>query len=161
MQKAHILLVALSLAACLRDKPDTANTASVYTSDSESNAKDDRLSGTNSGSELEAPRLIPAMLNQLNLMSKSPGRVSTENLTAYRNLAGDLIHSMQADLARVGLADSGNFHALADSALTDMGGGAGGMASGPDPSKLGEHVSRMRRLISLYQEAMRSAGDRL
>ncbi len=39
-------------------------------------------------------------------------------MTAYRNLASDLVTSMQADLYRVGFADSGQFRALSDSVWT-------------------------------------------
>jgi hypothetical protein len=82
-----------------------------------------------------------------------------ENLTAYKNLAGDVVNSMAADLSRVGLADSGAFGALRDSVMEDLGGGAG-TESTLDPSKVREHVSHMRRLISMYQQAIRTAGDR-
>lgn len=161
MRHAHLLLLAVLFPACLRDKPDHSNTASAYTSDSDSSAKEDGPAGTNRGSELEAPRLIPAMRNQLDLIA-SGSRVSTENMTAYRNLAGDLINSMQADLTRVGLADSGDFRALGDSVMDDLGGGrAGDVATGPHRSQINQHVARMRRLIDLYQQAMRNAGDKL
>ncbi len=117
------------------------------------------MDGTNSGAELEAPRLIPAVKNQLELMA-SGSQVSRENMTAYKNLAGDLVTSMQADLYRVGLADSGHFKVLSDSVVEDIGGGTG-TAAGPEPSKVPQHVSRMRRLIELYQGSMRGAADRI
>jgi hypothetical protein len=66
---------------------------------------------------------------------------------------------MAADLHRVGLADSGSFRALGDSVMEDLGGGAG-TESRLDRSKLPQHIARMRRLISIYQQAMREAGDR-
>jgi hypothetical protein len=92
-------------------------------------------------------------------MSRGP-QASPENFTAYKNLAGDLITSMQADLYRVGLADSGQFRSLSDSVLDDLGGSGGGSAN-PDPSKMKEHVARMRRLIENYQNAMKNAANRL
>ncbi|HEX5963060.1 MAG TPA: hypothetical protein VFY42_05015 [Gemmatimonadales bacterium] len=99
------------------------------------------------------------MKNQLELMSTG-SKISRENMTAYKNLAGDLVTSMQADLYRVGHADSGQFRALSDSVLDDLGGGTGTTA-GPDPSQVPQHVSRMRRLIELYQQTMRGAANKL
>lgn len=165
MRSAHLLLPMLFLSvltAC--DKtPETGArgtaSSSPYTADSENRAQEDGLEGTNSGSELEAPRLIPAMKNQLDLMG-SGSQVNQENMTAYKNLAGDLVTSMQADLYRVGLADSGRFRTLSDSVLDDIGGGTG-TTTGPEPSEVPHHVKRMRTLIDLYQQAMRGAADKL
>jgi hypothetical protein len=142
---------------CSRENAGNAS-ASAYTSDSDSSAKAAGLEGTNSGSELEAPRLIPAMQNQLNLMASGTQSANPDNLTAYKNLAGDLVNSMAADMYRVGLADSGSFKALRDSVMEDLGGGAGS-SSTLDKSKLNEHISRMRRLLSIYQRSMRAASD--
>jgi hypothetical protein len=99
------------------------------------------------------------MQNQLNLMAAGEQPTDPENLTAYKNLAGDVVNSMAADLYRVGLADSGAFKTLRDSVMDDLGGGAG-TESTLDRSKLQGHIPRMRRLISVYQQAMRAAGDR-
>lgn len=163
MRRAYFLLLALPLYACGRESPETGArgtaSSSPYTADSESRAREDGLEGTNSGAELEAPRLIPAVKNQLELMAAG-SEVSRENMTAYKNLAGDLVTSMQADLNRVGQADSGHFQALSDSVVEDIGGGTG-TAAGPEPSRVTAHVSRMRRLIGLYQETMRGAANRL
>ena len=144
MRQALLLLTAVLCAACTREKAGSAS-AAANTSDS--------------GSELEAPRLIPAIQNQLNLMASGVQPTDPENLTAYRNLAGDVVNSMAADLQRAGLADSGDFRALRDSVMDDLGGGAES-ESKLDRPKLGEHIARMRRLISIYQQGMRSAGDR-
>lgn len=163
MRRIQLLALAVTLSACGRERPETgargAASASPYTADSENRAREDALEGTNSGSELEAPRLIPALRNQLELMS-SGSQTSTENLTAYKNLASDLVTSMQADLYRVGFADSGQFRALSDSVLEDIGGGTG-TAAGPEPSEVEQHVARMRRLLELYQQTMRGAANRL
>ncbi len=163
MRRVHLLLLAPLLYACGRDTPETGArgtaSSSPYTADSENRSREDGLDGTNSGAELEAPRLIPAVKNQLELMA-SGSQVSRDNMTAYKNLAGDLVTSMQADLYRVGLADSGNFKALSDSVVEDIGGGTG-TAAGPEPSKVPQHVARMRRLIDIYQGAMRGAADRI
>lgn len=166
MRRVQFLALALLVSACGRDTRDTPETgargaasASPYTADSEKRAREDGLEGTNSGAELEAPRLIPAVRNQLELMSRG-SQINGENLTAYRNLASDLITSMQADLYRVGFADSGQFRALSDSVLEDLGGGTG-TAAGPEPSKVKEHVARTRRLLELYQQTMKGAANRL
>jgi hypothetical protein len=156
MRQALLLLTAVFCAACSREKAGKTS-ATAYTSDSDSAVKAAGVEGTNSGSELEAPRLIPAIQNQLNLMAAGGEPTDPENLTAYKNLAGDLVNGMAADLDRAGLADSGSFKALRDSVMDDLGAGT---ASKLDRSKLNEHIARMRRLISKYQQGMRSAGDR-
>jgi hypothetical protein len=163
MRPVQFFALALVLSACSRESPETGTrgtaSASPYTADSESRARESGLEGTNSGTELEAPRLIPAVRNQLELMSRD-SQINEENLTAYRNLASDLVTSMQADLYRVRFPDSGRFRALSDSALDDLGGGTGTPA-GPDPSKVKEHVARMRRLLELYQQTMKGAANKL
>jgi hypothetical protein len=158
MRPVVLLLSALLCAACGREKAGNAS-ASAYTSDADTSAREDGVSGTNSGAELEAPRLIPAIQNQLNLMASGSQPPDPDNLTAYKNMAGDLINSMIADLYRAGYADSGNFKALGDSVLDDLGGGAG-TSSRLNRSKLPQHVDRMQRLIRLYQQTMRTAADR-
>lgn len=158
MRPVLLLLTGVLWAACSREKPGNAS-ASAYTSDSDSSAREDGLSGTNSGTELEAPRLIPAIQNQLNLMASGTQPPNPDNFTAYKNMAGDLINSMIADLYRAGYADSGNFRTLGDSVLDDLGGGAG-TSSRLDRSTLPQHVDRMQRLIRLYQQTMRKAGER-
>jgi hypothetical protein len=155
MRRIPLLLTMALCAACSREKAGNAS-ASAYTSDSDSSAREDGFAGTNSGSEFEAPRLLPAIQNQLNLMAKGAQPVNPDNLTAYKNMAGDLINAMIADVYRAGYADSGRFRALSDSVLNDLGGGAGTAAT-LDRSKLPPHIERMRRLIALYQETTRNA----
>lgn len=157
MQRALLLMVAAFSLACSREKAGNAS-ASAYTSDTDSSAREDGVAGTNSGSELEAPRLIPAIQNQLTLMSNGTQPPNPDNLTAYKNMAGDLINSMIADLYRAGYADSGNFRALGDSVLEDLGGGAG-TSTKLDRSRLPQHVDRMQRLIRSYQKTMRTAAE--
>lgn len=156
MRRAFIFSVTILCFGCSRENAGNAS-ASAYTSDSDSSVKAAAVEGTNSGSGLEAPRLIPAVQNQLNLMASGKQSTDPGNLTAYKNLAGDLVNSMATDLYRVGLADSGNFKTLRDSVMEDLGGGAGGTAS-LDRSRLGGHVARMRRLIAMYQESVKSSG---
>ena len=158
MNRALLLLAIALSVACRREKAGNAS-ASAYTSDADSNVREDGVAGTNSGGELEAPRLIPAMQNQLNLMANGTQPPNPDNLTAYKNMAGDLINSMIADLYRAGYADSGNFRALGDSVQDDLGGGAGTSAK-LDRSKLPQHVDRMQRLIRHYQQTMRTAAER-
>ena len=163
MRRLQILALILTLSACTRESSESgargAASSSPYTADSENRAREDGLEGTNSGSELEAPRLIPAVRNQLELMSRN-SQTNTENRTAYKNLAGDLVKSMQADLYRVGFADSGQFKALSDSVLNDIGGGTG-MAEGPEPAEVKQHVARVRRLLDVYQQTMKGAANKL
>lgn len=162
MKVIQLLLPALLLSAC-GETPETGArgtaSSSPYTADSENRAREDGLEGTNSGAELEAPRLIPAVKNQLELMS-SGSQASRENMTAYKNLAGDLVSSIQADLHRVGHADSGRIQELSDSIMNDIGGGTG-TTTGPEPSEVPQHVARMRTLIDLYQQTMRSSANKL
>jgi hypothetical protein len=160
MSRVVLFLAVMALGGCMREKGDRANTASAYTSDSDSSAKEDGMAATNSGAELEAPRLIPAMRNQLELMSTGSQSSNPGNMTAYKNLAGDLVNSMEADLNRVGQADSGNFKALSDSVMNDIGGSTG-TATGPDRSHMNQHIERMRRLIGIYQQTMRASGNKL
>jgi hypothetical protein len=157
MQRTLLILLAVG-AACSREKAGNAS-ASAYTSDADSSAREEGMAGTNSGSELEAPRLIPATQNQLTLMANGRQPPNPDNLTAYKNMAGDLINSMTADLYRAGYADSGNFKVLGDSVLNDLGGGAG-TRSNLDRSKLPQHIDRMQRLIRMYQQTMRTAAER-
>lgn len=163
MRRVQFLALAFALSACGRESPETGArgtaSSSPYTADSEARAREDGLEGTHSGAELEAPRLIPAVKNQLELMSRG-SQIDKENLTAYRNLASDLVTSMQADLYRVGFADSGRFKALSDSVLDDLRGETG-TARGPEPGKVNEHVTRMRGLLQLYQQTMKDAANKL
>jgi len=157
MRRALLILTVGLCLACNRERAGNAS-ASAYTSDADTSAAEDGVAGTNSGAELEAPRLIPATQNQLNLMSNGTQPPNPDNLTAYKNLAGDLVNAMMADLNRVGYADSGNFKALGDSVLEDLGGGAG-TSSSLERSRLPQHVDRMQRLIRSYQRTMRQAAE--
>jgi hypothetical protein len=162
MRRAVLFLGAVLCGACSGENRDSRGnaSASAYTADADSSAREDGVPGTNSGAELEAPRLIPAIQNQLNLMSSGSRPPNPDNLTSYKNMAGDLINSMIADLYRAGYADSGNFKSLADSVLNDLGGGAGTSAKlEGSPAQLPQHIDRMQRLIRLYQQTMRKAAE--
>jgi hypothetical protein len=155
MRQTLLLLAVVLSVGCTREKAGNAS-ASAYTSEADSTAREVGIAGTNSGAQPEAPRLLPAIQNQLNLMAKGAQPVNPDNLTAYKNMAGDLINSMIADVYRAGYADSGRFRALSDSVLHELGGGAGTDAT-LDRSKLPQHIQRMRRLIALYQQATRNS----
>ncbi|HZN98784.1 MAG TPA: hypothetical protein VFB61_13705 [Gemmatimonadales bacterium] len=162
MRRAVLVLGAVLCGACSGENRDSRGnaSASAYTADADSSAREDGVAGTNSGAELEAPRLIPAIQNQLNLMGSGSRPPNPDNLTSYKNMAGDLINSMIADLYRAGYADSGNFKTLADSILNDLGGGAGTTAKLEGSSaRLPQHIDRMQRLIRLYQQTMRKAAE--
>ena len=158
MRQTLVLLAIAVCAGCSREKAGNAS-ASAYTSDSDSSARENGLAGTNSGSDLEAPRLLPAIQNQLNLMAKEAQPANADNLTAYKNMAGDLINSMIADVYRAGYADTGHFRALSDSVLRDLGGDAGTTAT-LDQAQLPRHIQRMRRLIAQYRQAIRNVPTR-
>lgn len=159
-----LFLAIIPFAAC-RNAPESGSrgpsSASPYTADADadSSVRDNALEGTNSGTELEAPRLVPALRNQLALMNRGAA-VNEDNFVAYKNLAQDVINSMVADMHRAGYSDTGSFKALKDSVLEEIGGGS---SSGPDldRSQLPQHVQRMQRLIEVYQRAMRSAAGKL
>jgi hypothetical protein len=157
MRPVFMWLTVVVCVACSRERGGNAS-ASAYTSESDSAVRAAGVEGTNSGSELEAPRLLPAIQNQLTLMASGAQPTDRENLTAYKNLAGDVVNSMVADLSRVGLADSGAFRVLRDSVMKELGGGAG-TESKLDRSQLPGHIARMRRLISMYQQAVGSSGE--
>ena len=157
MRQVLFLVAAMLGLACSRERAGNTS-ASAYTSDVDTTAREEGMAGTNSGSELEAPRLIPAIQNQLNLMANGTQPPSTTNLTAYKNMAGDLVNSMIADLYRAGYADSGRFRTLGDSVLEDLGGGAG-TSPRIDRAKLPQHVDRMQRLIRSYQQTMKATAE--
>jgi hypothetical protein len=114
------------------------------------------LEENEAGVEFEAPRLIPAIRQQITQLQEPQG--ATEgNVTAFRNGVGTLVNAMQADLNRVGVTDSGDFRALGDSVMREFGGGAG---TPPDmkPDETRSAVAQVERLIGLYEQRMRAAA---
>ena len=163
MNRMLFLVLALASIGCNRERAGNAS-ASAYTSESDTAVRETGVEGTNSGADLEAPRLIPAVVNQLNLMGSGAQPLTKDNFTAYRNLAGDLVNSMAADMYRAGAADSGRFQALRNSAMKELGGGPGGTSDSLDRGELRAHIAKMRELISLYQRTMggpttKTSGD--
>jgi hypothetical protein len=166
MGRGTLALAALTLLAGCRNghtagdpehAPAGARTSSPYTSGSDSGARQQQIEGTGTGVEYEAPRRIPgvvAALGQLTGPGKTPSR---ENLTALRGELGDLGSAMAKDLSRVGLADSGAFHALRDSISRQLGGGPGGLADSLDAAGTRKLAAQVRSLIDIYHSWMRSA----
>lgn len=107
--------------------------------------------------EFEAPPLIPAMRARLDQLARPEARRDPSSITSYRGAATRLVDAMQADLARVGLADTGAFELLSDSVVKDLGGGTG-LADPPSAGRLTVDTDRMRRLIALYENWMRQAA---
>jgi hypothetical protein len=108
--------------------------------------------------EFEAPPLIPAMRAHLEQITRPEARKDPSAITSYRGAASHLIDAMKADLARVGLADTGAFKLLSDSVLNDPGGGTG-LAHPRDVERLSVNTDRIRRLITLYEGWMRQVRN--
>jgi hypothetical protein len=149
------LLTGLTLAACRERTAETGRTASAYSTGSDT-AAGANLQGTTAGMEYEAPRLIPGVRAQLEQYSSLARPLTDSDIANYKNTAGTLINDMQADLTRVGLADSGAFKALSDSVLNELGGGTG-VPHHVSGERFSQNLARMRRLIGVYEDWMRSA----
>jgi hypothetical protein len=108
------------------------------------------------GMEYEAPRLIPAVRAQM-MALQAPERVTTENLTAFRQGVAHMTEAMRADLQRVGVTDSGSFRALSDSLMREFGGGPGSPAD-LEKDQLQPAVAQTERLIGMYEQRMRAAA---
>jgi hypothetical protein len=107
--------------------------------------------------EFEAPPLIPAMRAQLDQLARPEARHDPTSLSSYSGAASRLVDAMEADLVRVGLADTGAFKLLSDSVVNDLGGGTG-LADPPSAERLSVDTDRVRRLIALYENWMRQAA---
>jgi hypothetical protein len=162
MMRGFMPLLTLALAAACRGDtpperehpPAGARTGSPYSTGSDSGAARQRMEGTNTGVEFEAPRRIPGVVAALAQLKRQPDR---QNLTAIKGNLGTLEDAMRNDLYRVGLADTGQFSALIDSiAHEDLGGGPGGLVDTPKPEAIPRLESRVRRLIEVYQRMMAS-----
>lgn len=143
---------ALALLAC-ETTPRTPETATATA------RTEDTVAHTLAGIELQAKPLIPAMQNQLQQLATQPPDRVRENLTAHKHQLADLVTAMRADLTRTEQGPPPGFLALADSALEDIGGGTGladGIREDFSPEQLDEHLARVRRLIGMYEQAIRS-----
>lgn len=114
------------------------------------------LEDNEAGVEYDAPRLIPAIRQQMAQLQEPEG-ASEANVTAFRNGVGTMVNAMQADLNLVGVTDSGDFRALGDSVMREFGGGPGS----PAELKVEEArpaIAQVERLIGMYEQRMRSAA---
>ena len=155
MARGYVALIGLAAAlACRRaEPPDGERTASAYSTGSDSEARDQRVEGTGTGTTLEAPQRIPGVLTTLDQLKRQPDK---KTLTALRGNIGSLEDAMRNDLLRAGLADTGEFHALTDSLAEQLGGGAGGSPTIRSPSRSRSWM-RVRRLITLQESMMKTA----
>lgn len=161
---SNALLVGLALAsvACRGNAPPPggeqppagAGAGIPSTADSDTGGERHRMEGTNTGVEFEAPRRIPGVLAGLDQVKRQPDQT---NLSAFRGDLGSMEDAMRADLTRAGLADTGEFQALTDSIGRDLGGGAGRLADAAQPGKVPRLEARVRRLIAVHDQMMRSA----
>ncbi|MBA3259309.1 MAG: hypothetical protein H0T68_07590 [Gemmatimonadales bacterium] len=153
----QLLFLALVLpAACRSQSSDSGRTLEGTPADSAITGTGERLGAAESGVEFEAPRLIPGMLAQLQVVEDSSGRLGEGSMAGYRSAAGTLVDAMLTDINRVGVGDNGDFRALGDSVVKTVGGGAGGVPD-TDPEGIQRSAALMRRLIATYQEKMRAA----
>jgi hypothetical protein len=132
-------------------RPREAQTASPYSTGTDSGARGQRVEGTNLGVGFEGTRRIPGVIVTLNELDASGKAPSEENLTALRGQLGTMEDGMRADFRRVGLADTGAFHSLTDSIAHQIGGGPGGTAKQLDANEFAKVSGYVRRLINVYQ----------
>lgn len=167
MNRSLTLLGFTLLVGCrTADKPpgdgqasEGSRTASPYSTGSDTTAMNQRMEGTNTGAEFEAPRRIPGVLAALDAVAEPGEAPDQENLTALRGSINSMTDAMRSDFTRVGEADTGAFHALADSLGRQLGGTSGGLAEELDPAEVPQLSARVRRLIDLYQGRMRQAQE--
>lgn len=168
MNQVSLALLSLTLLVGCRtaDKPaggaqaaEGVRTGSPYSTGTDTTAMNQRIEGTNTGAGFEAPRRIPGVLAALDAVARPGGVPSQENLTALRGSVASMTAAMRSDFTRVGEADTGAFHELADSLGRQIGGTAGGLADEMDPAELPRLSASVRRLISLYQERMQTAQE--
>ena len=164
MKRALIVLSGmLVLAGCRREDQASrareapgGQTSSPYSAGTDSGAQRQKLEGTNTGAQYQAPQSIPGVTTTLSRLA-ALGHPPTQNaLTPLRNQLGSLEDAMRNDLSRAGLADTGEFHALTDSLSRQLGGGPGGMAGKLDPKEWPQVQARVQRLITLYNDRMAS-----
>jgi len=150
-----VLILSLLALSCRPRPVESARVSSADTMGMSHREPVTRPPGAEHGKvEFQAPPLIPAMRAQLAQMARPEAGQAPGAVASYRGAASHLIEAMQADLTRVGLADSGAFKLLSDSVLSDLG-GATRKANPPEPEWLSVAPDRMRRLMALYESWMR------
>jgi len=147
----RLLLLLAAIAAC---RQDASETAKAEAAGSVAGTVGDTAGAGWTGVEYEAPRLIPAMRAQLQALRDADAGRAEENVTAYKNMAGDLVSAMLTDLNQVGSGEADQIRTLGDSALNLVGGGTG--VPDASPGQLARSTELMERLIERYQEAMRA-----
>ena len=154
MHFRHAVLLSLLLPGCGQQSPDREIASRGTAADSEVAVSGEGLGAAQGAVEFEAPRLIPGVLAQLQLVQDSGGRLDEGTTAGYRTAAGLLVDAMLTDLNRVGVGDDGSFRALGDSVVRLVGGGAGD-APKVDPVRLRQSAALLRRVIETYQQRMR------
>ena len=137
------LLLLLILASCREPRPESGPGGAPDVAARPGGAE---LEGNEPGVEFEAPRLIPAIRAQI-FEIEDPEGATGANLAAFQRGVGTLVKAMRADLNRVGATDTGDFYALGDSVLRNVG------------DSTGTVVGQVERLIQMYEEGMRKAAD--
>jgi hypothetical protein len=156
MRQIPILLTLLAvLTACRQDGAETARAQPGQPADSELTVAADTVDAGGTGFEYEAPRLIPAMRAQLEVMGGGGAGATEGNVSGYKNAAGDLVNAMLTDLNRVGSSEVDGIRALGDSVVNLVGGGTGVPDAGAED--LARSAELMGRLIERYQAAMRAS----
>ena len=138
-----LALLLLVLAACRETRSESGSRGAP---DITARTGAAELEGDEPGVEFEAPRLIPAIRAQI-IEIENPEGATKANLAAFKTGVGPLVNAMRADLDRVGATETGDFYALADSVLREIGAGAGDV------------VGQVERLIEMYEEGMRKAAN--
>jgi hypothetical protein len=156
MRPVVLLLIvgALGGGGCDNAAGRSGRAQSGHPPESELTGRADTIQAASSGVELEAPRLIPGLRAQLTALGDSAG-MTEGNVTAYRNLAADVVNAMEADLSRLGSPAVDRISELGDSVVSLIGGGAG-EAPEPPPDRVQASIGLMQRLIEEYQAASRA-----
>ena len=137
------LILLLVLAACRETRSESGGDRAP---DVAARTGGVELGGNEPGVEFEAPRLVPAIRAQI-IELEDPGGATEGSLAAFGNEVDTLVSAMQADLNRVGTADTGDFSALSDSVRRKIAGNAGDV------------IDQVERLIEIYEARMRKAAD--
>ena len=153
MRRSTLFLLFLISVGCGRDAARTGQGQTGHASDSVLTGSTDRRTSAGAGIELETPRLLPGLRAQLSALSDSAGGLSEENVTAYRNLASDVVKGMETDLNRVGSPEIETISRQGDSVVAILGGGPGGTAE-PSRDRVRQSIRLMQDLIGRYERAM-------
>jgi hypothetical protein len=156
MARGHVALlgVALALGCRTEGQPAGERTASAYSAGTDSGADAQKVEGTTTGTQYQAPALVPGVVTALNQLKQ---QASKDNFAALRGSVEKLQDAMRADLTRAGVSDTGTFRSLSDSLSRDLGGGAGDRGEDPTPERVARVNARVRRLMEVYDGMTRAA----